>query len=245
MKVSIWQQFSSNHSNGFAVVGKFKNLEDTKNAAEQFRTIIKTIRETPNMLYPDASEAEKSIGNYYDIEWTRSLNWVGGDYQVVQFDNYVMVSDIFGSTWMGALYIDQIMKKLSEEIYVEEDAGVDGIAIELKCDADSVENAIQLYKTLDGYFVEVRAERGHLIHPPWRELSKPIYEGDETTIYDDAYYGYVHRDQTQLSFTHLTFASIGYGLPVLIAYLKQEGCTEIEYTLEQRPYDEIYEEDDK
>jgi hypothetical protein len=43
MRVSIWQQFSSNHSSFFTVAGIFKTVELAEKATHELRSIIKTI----------------------------------------------------------------------------------------------------------------------------------------------------------------------------------------------------------
>jgi hypothetical protein len=50
MRVSIWRQFSSNHSNSFVVVGKFATPEQAQQVAEQLRADIKTVNDFWNSL---------------------------------------------------------------------------------------------------------------------------------------------------------------------------------------------------
>ena len=40
MRVSIWRQFSSNHSNSFTVIGTFKTPEIAYTVADRLRTIL-------------------------------------------------------------------------------------------------------------------------------------------------------------------------------------------------------------
>jgi hypothetical protein len=40
MRVSIWQQFSSNHSSSFTVVGQFASVEEANAAAKEFRELL-------------------------------------------------------------------------------------------------------------------------------------------------------------------------------------------------------------
>ena len=132
MKLTIWQQFSSNHSSGFSVVGKFKSVEEANKAADELRAIIKAIRYDTSPVspadgednlyrsYDPLTEKEVAIGNYYDIEWKIHIDWAVGDENVAQFDNYVVVSDNPAESHIGAIYIDRIMAKLSDEVYIEQ-----------------------------------------------------------------------------------------------------------------------------
>jgi hypothetical protein len=43
MRVSIWQQFSSNHSGHFWVVGTFKTVEDAQKAYDELRAMLTEI----------------------------------------------------------------------------------------------------------------------------------------------------------------------------------------------------------
>ena len=244
MKVSIWQQFSSNHSNSFTVVGKFESEEVAKKAADEFQVIIKSVADYRDKYWiehgvfyiENASETEKAFGKKYDVDWTKHLDWMSNDNKVARFDNYVIVDDGGASTWKGALYVDQIMKSLGAEIYVQEEMGSDGISIAVCCEAISIDKAKELQGVVEAYLT------GENHDPPWREISKQIFHNDDYTIYDATYTGQVSRSQKQLNFSNFTFAAIGDGLPILVAYLKQEGCINIEYTIEQRPYNEIYDE---
>src|SRR5688572_22745233 len=90
MKISIWQQFSSNHSSDFTVVGEFSSRVEAEHAADQIRSILKEITDwfdqhmdTPEMdewlnndnWMEEPSPIEKSIGDHYNIEWGGSIDW--------------------------------------------------------------------------------------------------------------------------------------------------------------------------
>ena len=56
MKISIWRQFSSNHSGGFTVIGKFQSKEEADKLADEIRTLIKTIKEDTSSISPVIGE---------------------------------------------------------------------------------------------------------------------------------------------------------------------------------------------
>lgn len=43
MKLSLWQQFSSNHSAGFSLIGQFKTAEEATQAVAVIRGILEKI----------------------------------------------------------------------------------------------------------------------------------------------------------------------------------------------------------
>lgn len=45
MRISIWQQFSSNHSSGFTVVGEFATRSEAENAANKIREILYRLKD--------------------------------------------------------------------------------------------------------------------------------------------------------------------------------------------------------
>lgn len=229
MKLTIWQQFSSNHSAGFTVVGEFKTREEADKAAQEFITLIETVRNSRSG--GDVTGYEYAIGLEYGIEWEHHLDWAENRNQVAQFDNYVMVSNNLYDGLIRTDYIDRMMKKLAETVYISHDITVDEIAVELTCKVSESEKDKKLCSTMKHYFDLVRAEKAHEIETPWVEVAKHIFDYDSFETPEDVYHGVVECDGQQLYFKNTRFMSIGYGLPALIAYLKQEGCTDIKYTI--------------
>jgi hypothetical protein len=74
MKLSIWQQFSSNHSNSFTLVGVFPSAAKAEKAFKRIDTLLKAI-DTWREKHPDdytyelMSEPEEKIAEQYDIDW--------------------------------------------------------------------------------------------------------------------------------------------------------------------------------
>jgi|GEM_PF-5536118 len=239
MKLSIWQQFASNHSNGFTVVGKFDSEKEASKVATRLKEILEAIY-LQSIGYGDIEpvQAELDYGKEFDIEWTKHLDWINTDEidHVLQFNQYVVISDYHGSTWHGTLYIDQIMAKLASNVYGAGEMDVNVIAVELSCLAPDINVANSIYAELNPYFEDVRAEKYTGVEIPWHKFR--IHPKST-----DAYYGYIRQIGKKLAFDHLTFGTIGVGLPALIAYLKDKGCTEIKYTIKDAPMNEIYEED--
>jgi hypothetical protein len=241
MKLTIWQQFSSNHSNGFTVVGQFATQGDAKKAATRLTKILEGIY-LQSIGYVDAEpvQAELDVSKEFNIKWSEHLDWIDTDSwnHVLQFDEYIAVSDYHGNTWKGNLYIDEIISKLGGKVHIEDDRFV--ITVELKCHLTDPERMKSLAKILNNYFIEVRAERSHLIDSPWKSIADRLSNFDKSRPSDDAWYGYVDVDGDKLQFSRLKFSSIGCGLPALLEFLKEAGCIDIEYSISQRPMNEVY-----
>jgi hypothetical protein len=91
MKIAIWQQFSSNHSGAFVVVGRFASEESARDAKEKLSNVIERV----NAWHADpANEAsfvqqmqgnldipltpiEKTISQEYGIDWGGGIDWYG------------------------------------------------------------------------------------------------------------------------------------------------------------------------
>ncbi len=82
MKISIWQQFSSNHSSSFTVVGEFETAEKANESANTIMAILEDIKasyiehkEHPRVNLPPTA-IEKKYGEMYGFDWKERLDWV-------------------------------------------------------------------------------------------------------------------------------------------------------------------------
>ncbi|QPC83689.1 hypothetical protein G4Y79_04720 [Phototrophicus methaneseepsis] len=86
MKISIWQQFSSNHSGFFWVVGTFKNVSDAQSAFDELRDMLFTIDKW-HRDNRDQSQAamqqgqitplppEQTFAEKYSVQWPSTIDW--------------------------------------------------------------------------------------------------------------------------------------------------------------------------
>jgi hypothetical protein len=58
MHISLWQQFTSNHSAAFDLIGTFKTAEDAEQAAVEVRTILRRVREWYGKQYDEDERVE-------------------------------------------------------------------------------------------------------------------------------------------------------------------------------------------
>jgi hypothetical protein len=141
MKISIWKQFSSNHSAGFTTVGQFEPEEYATIVAQELRQMIHNIGEwwenhpdfkvTANRLRRDRvylTPPEIKIKEEYDVDWCeqtsnigsidRPIDWIRSPREtetIQQYKSLVWLSPT-GNTWCGAHPFDSIMEKLGGRV---------------------------------------------------------------------------------------------------------------------------------
>jgi hypothetical protein len=100
MRITIWQQFSSNHSSFFSITGTFKTFQEAQLAYDELRRILFEIDEW-HRQYPAESKAayqineprptppESKIANEYQIEWVNRIDWAAwANYYLVDHSTY-------------------------------------------------------------------------------------------------------------------------------------------------------------
>ena len=133
MRISMWQQFSSNHSSSFTVAGKFEIIEHAHKAAEAIRAILRTLldwyEQHENAIdwtamavgeHP-ATPIEQQTGEQYGIAWNKAVDWVVNlqtpNQAVSTYNNYVFVSSVS----IGEKPFDELMAKLGAQVFVREE----------------------------------------------------------------------------------------------------------------------------
>lgn len=159
MKLSIWQQFSSNHSACFIVIGHFEKIEDAKKSAEHLRDWMQ------RMIWgEDRQVAEEELKARYDIEWYENgIDWNGWfdsvDEVVQQFENEVFLMSPEGTGDSSHQPFINLIEKMGAQSIVENisvvDSYSDGIVVDLRCKAPNVTIASDVFSlikiTLDEY----------------------------------------------------------------------------------------------
>ncbi len=149
MRLSIWQQFSSNHSADFTVVGTFQSPKAAHQAAAELRSVLETIqkwyRQPENQKTIEAILEEMSreggsipmpveveLGEKYGIEWdeqTPDAPWYEESADVTQAvivrDHHIIVESrrTNARTWSGSGVMTKLVRKLGAQAY-----GYDGIS---------------------------------------------------------------------------------------------------------------------
>ncbi len=213
MEISVWQQFSSNHSGSFRIVGVFDTPQDAEKAAAEIKSILEKIQqwhdsnpEKAEVLYdqwaegnwpPELSEIEKELAKQYQLRWPGGIDWFGQAKIHILLGHILAVDSERQVDW-GPEPFDQIINRLGGYGLV---AGSDiggqpygKIIVRVSCEAPDMATA-----------EEIVTEKT----TQWESESVRSY-------------------QQRLSFEWDYYEGI-WDLEELVNYLKQWQCTRIEY----------------
>jgi hypothetical protein len=154
MRLTLWQQFSSNHSTSYTLVGVFPTPEKAQQAAETWRQIIarvKTwIKNNPDKLPDDDRiplEIEQELGKEYNMVWDVAADsWFDLDVKLI-WGRFVMVYPNWQAEY-GPQPLDQLMQRLGGKPIITGsnwDNPYGEIIVTINCDApdDATLNALQ------------------------------------------------------------------------------------------------------
>jgi hypothetical protein len=257
MRVSIWQQFGSNHSSSFTVVGEFPTEIDANQAADELRRIVQSIADyyaanpeieekwnSEGAMPPTPPEFEMAAKYDVPINIEYGLDWIWGkmliDEAVIQFGKLVFVTHP-GDTWHGGHPFDYIVEKLGGKARVDgmQDAGADHqephVSTWIKqliCTAPDEFLGQAIASEITEFLQESQkawqsAGKIPIPNAPWQPTGVPWYMQDASTGG-----GHVESKGTKLIFTDWNFRKLAYGLPALAAYLREKDCTDIQYELD-------------
>lgn len=246
MKLAIWQQFSSNHSGGFSLIGQFETVEAAQKAHAVIQDIINQIaayyREHPELegvdlmpLTPVEEELAKQYG-LIEKDWGFSVDWAEteADPRVSNQGLYIYQNLLFLSepieTWLGAQPFDRLFTKLGAKIEVA-DFGIGGETnpvINMTCAAPNSEIAGKLVEVLSSSKTYSDGSVQPLIVLPG---GHGPYDGEIRSV--EAKLECVAIRTHSFRLRQRGHASEF--LPDLIAYLESQGCKNFEFTISQRP----------
>jgi hypothetical protein len=249
VRVSIWQQFSSNHSNDFTLIGEFETTDEAEQIAKRLLDMLRAIRADHDaqpvqpLEMDEPTQTEIRYGQLYGVEWVTTLDWIAEgealNAQVVHYDNLVFV-DSLGAAW-NPFPLDELLDQWGKRVLVETAMGDNSIVADVHC---LVPDPEPLVLALDTY-LKAR-EKGYQtgqwmeIDPPWLPFGTPVSAPGlrENAVYH-VWQGSIEESSMHLHLSNLFFLAPGYGLPALIAYLKVNGGTDIQYNLYERPDAEV------
>jgi hypothetical protein len=230
MKISIWQQFSSNHSSNFTVVGRFESPEAAETAAAQLRQWFSQIMNEPRLPEtPKPTEWEISVN--YNLEWyPEGMHWNGMpllEHIIRRVGDDVFITTSGYETYDSPIPFVGLMWKIGarranyaegEHIY---------ICIHLTCTAPDEATAVSFYdhtrRYLRGQNFNVKAD--YEASPLW---ANPTIESDYLT----GCIGTINRSEKRISL-QVQFSEPAYGLSSLMHYLEAQQFSEIEYRFYQ------------
>ncbi len=239
MRISIWQQFSSNHSGGFNLIGQFETIEE----AEKAYLIIQDMLKTVSDYYAEHPELEEDYQDYRWLtppeeelakkhslsNWERSLDWAAGSGgKLSHYRNLIFLSD-YGETWLDAEPFDELLPKFGAIVKIWNN-GIDDTkpTVSIRCAAPSEKEAVELVKQLYSS-VAYTSEPSLAIRLPDYEL---VHKGVSKVIGQKVEF----RDLPMETYnpeakTKNEFSRIEEFLPRLISYLESKGCSNFEFSL--------------
>jgi hypothetical protein len=246
MRLSLWQQFSSNHSASFSLVGQFRTAQEAENAASVIRGILEKIADWYK-THPEIEEAvrkgdlvnltpmEAELAKQYGLEkaWEFTVDWVNPKHPhqgLQSFDNLLFMHNAT-ETWIGAQPFDELLKKLGATI----ETSVEGITeaepvINLTCQAPDEQKAAEIVGKLRSTHTYSSGFAEPQIQLPGKHLP---------------YNGLIQNDGARIECTQIATSTLNFKpvklvhaaefLPVLIAYLESQGCTDIVLSISSKP----------
>ena len=119
MKVSIWQQFSSNHSSTFEVVGVFERVEDAQNAHFLLANLMADVVQwyETNEWTGKPSQPELDIAQQHKIKWEYPIDFVHGEStssakSAVRIYRHMVQVTHINETWMSKQPFEDLLNKL-------------------------------------------------------------------------------------------------------------------------------------
>jgi hypothetical protein len=266
MKVSLWQQFSSNHSASFMIVGTFESAEWANTVAEELRVMLQEIsdwwaqyqtwEEEEQVIKQIALQGgltppEKKYQAQYGIEkWGKGSNgvleWVQGENAskaIRRYENLVILDQSsINDTWAGPTPFDEILVKLGGNVVAHSEAFDSYLAMNLTCDAPDDVTAQQIEH--DAKYTELSNGRTLLklanLHPVQGKLTR---DGQKMMLREYEFYPQYHNHVD-----HAVSKKSRKGqqpterhffeeeLDRLLQYFRERGCSNIVYEFVQVPY---------
>jgi hypothetical protein len=124
MRLSIWQQFSSNHSDLYTIVGQFESNEAAQSAYDIWMRLIKGVIE----WHQQNSDPNYDVKTPIELEYTQwykfpdqgwAFDWFGDKPEQVidQYDDLLAVSTV-KETVMLSIVPEALMEALGGKVYV-------------------------------------------------------------------------------------------------------------------------------
>lgn len=231
MRLSLWQQFSSNHSASFTLVGTFETAEQAAKAADTARDMITRIVNYWNRLDEDRREemyelvveagdlspTEKRLRKQHGLEnWDTGIDWIAHDPDaaldaVTLFERTVFIENT-EDTWSGGIPFDALLEKLGGTIVRRVESDSTEIPVVITCSAPD----------------EATAQR--LIEETGYDANRP---GLEIRIANQfAAARKVERDGLNMRYELSAVTDLPQALPAIVNYLRQQGCEDVAYRFE-------------
>ncbi|MFN8373820.1 MAG: hypothetical protein U0694_13210 [Anaerolineae bacterium] len=240
----LWQQFSSNHSASFRIIGTFESEAKAADAAEELRAMLRTIaafwqqlapheRETwRNRLTGELTPPEIELSQHYNVAWstfvgsdlTHGIDWIPADPDealkaLTVYERSLSLHNI-GDTSIGSQPFERLLQKWGAVVVGwHEREGVGDLRAVLTCRAPSEEIAQRMMQEVIPHWGLKQAGQGK---PIAYEVKGVFYSPYEAPV----------RDGPRLTYA-LDMWHFPDDLVSTIAYVTQYGCTDIHYTFKE------------
>jgi hypothetical protein len=182
VRILSWEQFSSNHSSSYTVVGEFQSPEAAHAASERIRGILEEVIAWCFAHYDDChystimSPVEHQYGDHYGFDWKERIDWLTyGLYDAVTpIDRLVVIDPSHADTWQTGHQFVHLLAAMganvAREVMGGQEPDIDhevwtSMSIEISADT-SAEDALSLQTELRQYTKS--RESFHSAYPiPW------------------------------------------------------------------------------
>jgi len=246
MRISIWQQFSSNHSGGFTVVGTFKSSAEANAAASEIRRLLqgladwysdpanlKALEEGLEWNEVPFAPIERQFMAKYKISeanWTwreDGIDWIREPEDVDKAlsiaENRVFVTNP-DNTWQGAEPMNILLEQLGTEQVVSDSDAYSWIGINLTFTTPDEVQSKSIVRTLNTYFKTHNSETigglASALGSLWKGHARR--EGARVFI-----------EQAQLTGEYLSTY-----LPEIVSQLERHGFRDVSCELKEIPYEQ-------
>jgi hypothetical protein len=253
MKLTLWQQFSSNHSSHFTIIGAFPSEDEAQQAADRLLQLLQDIDdwfEQPEnaaakaqreLFYENApvSEPEKHISEQYNIPWySNSLDWTYSRRGISVAGRFMFIYP--GDTWQGAKPLADLLAKFGGQTaiqgYVEHKTephrAVNArLMFNIDCLASDEAAAQAVVDAVEAYLKASADDPQGSHDAPWIN-NLPSYS---------AFSSEISRTGREVQFRKANFSTIPAAyFPMFLAYLKEKNCdmTRCDFVVEydENPY---------
>jgi hypothetical protein len=194
MRITIWQQFSSNHSNFYWMVGTFETAESANTAYHKLKEILQSI-DTWSREHPETSSSEnltppeKEYAEQYNVEWPVTIDWIdGSEYKQPQWErsnqrlidgSMVVVGNLVfasnpDSTWMSIQPFKGLLEHFGSKV-IAYDFDLEGVlkenqelVIDISFTAPNDIVAEQIFGSFSSYLSHSLVSSHNL--PPWHNI---------------------------------------------------------------------------
>lgn len=254
MRISIWQQFSSNHSGGFNLIAEFKSLEDLEKARTVTNHFIETIAEWYKQ-HPELDEelrehgllpltpAEEKLAEQYKLNnWEFSVDWapVEANTQVANRGFYIFRNLLFLTspieTWVDTQPFNELLERQGAHIiwqfYGDSDDNNAAPVVNLVCTAPDEMTAARIVQSLHATETYKSGDTDPRIrisdsHTPYN--GHISHQGARIECREIETHSFGGKEYNWKSMHISEF------LRDLTAYLETQGCTNFELSISEKP----------